>query len=65
MAEQDFIKAGFSVVGTENNENKLLSLFLMMDLRTLHRKLKDLSFPKIAGFLVLAKKRQFLYQLKT
>ena len=25
MAEQDFIKAGFKVVGTENNENKLLS----------------------------------------
>lgn len=25
MAEQDFIKAGFMVVGTENNENKLLS----------------------------------------
>jgi len=25
MAEQDFIKAGFTVVGTENNENKLLS----------------------------------------
>ncbi len=25
MAEQDFINAGFSVVGTENNENKLLS----------------------------------------
>ncbi|WP_332733852.1 site-specific DNA-methyltransferase [Flavihumibacter sp.] len=25
MAEQDFTKAGFSVVGTENNENKLLS----------------------------------------
>ena len=24
MAEQDFIKAGFTVVGTENNENKLL-----------------------------------------
>lgn len=25
MAEQDFIKTGFTVVGTENNENKLLS----------------------------------------
>jgi adenine-specific DNA-methyltransferase len=25
MAEQDFIKAGFSVVGTETNDNKLLS----------------------------------------
>jgi adenine-specific DNA-methyltransferase len=25
MAEQDFIKAGYTVVGTENNENKLLS----------------------------------------
>ena len=25
MAEQDFINAGFTVVGTENNENKLLS----------------------------------------
>ena len=25
MAEQDFIKAGFTVVGTENNENKLMS----------------------------------------
>src|SRR5690554_2296151 len=25
MAEQEFIKAGYSVVGTENNENKLLS----------------------------------------
>ena len=25
MAEQDFIKAGFTVVGTETNENKLLS----------------------------------------
>ncbi|MBS1775356.1 MAG: site-specific DNA-methyltransferase [Bacteroidetes bacterium] len=25
MAEQDFIKAGFTVVGTESNENKLLS----------------------------------------
>jgi len=25
MAEQDFIKAGFTVVGSENNENKLLS----------------------------------------
>lgn len=25
MAEQDFIKAGFTVVGTEDNENKLLS----------------------------------------
>ncbi|MBS1644164.1 MAG: site-specific DNA-methyltransferase [Bacteroidetes bacterium] len=25
MAEQDFIKAGFTVVGTKNNENKLLS----------------------------------------
>ena len=25
MAEQDFIKAGFTVVGTENSENKLLS----------------------------------------
>lgn len=25
MAEQDFIKAGFTVVGIENNENKLLS----------------------------------------
>lgn len=25
MAEQDFIKAGFTVVATENNENKLLS----------------------------------------
>ena len=25
MAQQDFIKAGFTVVGTENNENKLLS----------------------------------------
>ena len=25
MAEQDFIKAGFTVLGTENNENKLLS----------------------------------------
>ncbi|HNX06009.1 MAG TPA: site-specific DNA-methyltransferase [Bacteroidales bacterium] len=25
MAEQDFIKAGFTVVGLENNENKLLS----------------------------------------
>ena len=25
MAEQDFTKAGFTVVGTENNENKLLS----------------------------------------
>lgn len=25
MAEQEFIQAGFSVVGTENNENKLLS----------------------------------------
>lgn len=25
MAEQDFIKAGFTVVGTENNANKLLS----------------------------------------
>lgn len=25
MAEQDFIKAGFTVVGTENDENKLLS----------------------------------------
>jgi adenine-specific DNA-methyltransferase len=25
MAEQDFIKAGYSVVGSENNENKLLS----------------------------------------
>jgi adenine-specific DNA-methyltransferase len=25
MAEQDFIKAGFTVVGTDNNENKLLS----------------------------------------
>jgi adenine-specific DNA-methyltransferase len=25
MAEQEFIKAGFTVVGTENNENKLLS----------------------------------------
>lgn len=25
MAEKDFIKAGFTVVGTENNENKLLS----------------------------------------
>ncbi|HPY76048.1 MAG TPA: site-specific DNA-methyltransferase [Planctomycetota bacterium] len=25
MAEQDFIKAGFKVVGSENNENKLLS----------------------------------------
>lgn len=25
MAEQEFINAGFSVVGTENNENKLLS----------------------------------------
>lgn len=25
MAEQDFIKAGFSVIGTENNENKLLT----------------------------------------
>ena len=25
MAEQDFIKAGFKVVGTESNENKLLS----------------------------------------
>ena len=25
MAEQDFIKAGFTVVSTENNENKLLS----------------------------------------
>ena len=25
MAEQDFIKAGFTVIGTENNENKLLS----------------------------------------
>ena len=25
MAEQDFITAGFTVVGTENNENKLLS----------------------------------------
>ncbi|MCP5177087.1 MAG: site-specific DNA-methyltransferase [Moraxellaceae bacterium] len=25
MAEQDFIKAGFTVVGTENNENRLLS----------------------------------------
>lgn len=25
MTEQDFIKAGFTVVGTENNENKLLS----------------------------------------
>ena len=24
MAEQDFIKAGFTVVGAENNENKLL-----------------------------------------
>ena len=24
MAEQDFIKAGFTIVGTENNENKLL-----------------------------------------
>lgn len=25
MAEQDFINAGFTIVGTENNENKLLS----------------------------------------
>jgi len=25
MAEQDFIKAGFTIVGSENNENKLLS----------------------------------------
>ena len=25
MAEQDFIKAGYTVVGTETNENKLLS----------------------------------------
>ena len=25
MAEQDFIKAGYTVVGTENNDNKLLS----------------------------------------
>ncbi|MCW8897797.1 MAG: site-specific DNA-methyltransferase [Flavobacteriales bacterium] len=25
MAEQDFIKAGYSIVGTEDNENKLLS----------------------------------------
>src|SRR5574344_3145317 len=25
MAEQEFIQAGLSVVGTENNENKLLS----------------------------------------
>ena len=25
MAEQDFIKAGFTVVGTETSENKLLS----------------------------------------
>ncbi|MEZ4844098.1 MAG: site-specific DNA-methyltransferase [Bacteroidia bacterium] len=28
MAEQDFIKAGFTVVGSENNENKLLSFLI-------------------------------------
>jgi hypothetical protein len=25
MAKEEFIKAGFTVVGTENNENKLLN----------------------------------------